>query len=88
MPQQRLAESLESLHDELEQTESLNAEGREQLAHLMDDIRDLLERSSDADEHTSLGERLSQAARRFEKDHPALTGAVNRVATALSNLGI
>jgi predicted transcriptional regulator len=88
MPRKRLAESLESLHKELEETGPVDAEGREQLGQLMDDIRDLLERSGDADEHASLAERLAQAARRFEKEHPALTGAVNRVATALSNLGI
>jgi predicted transcriptional regulator len=88
MPKKDLAQTLESLHRELEATEAVDAEDRQQLSHLMDDIRDLLERAGDADEHASLGERLAEAARRFEEEHPALTSAVNRVATALSNLGI
>lgn len=84
-----LRERLEQLHRELERTGSVDGGSRALLREILDDIRDLLERS-EASRHThlSLVERLGEAAREFEESHPRLAATVGRVADALANLGI
>jgi hypothetical protein len=87
MPRHALHETLEQLHDELEQTRSLDPDSRAQLEELLVEIRALLDRSGGGD-HASFVERLRQATRHFEESHPTLTAAVGRVADALANMGI
>jgi predicted component of type VI protein secretion system len=90
MPERRLRETLDALHHELDQAESVNDDDRASLAHVADDIRALLDRSDTPDGGTqdSLLDQLAEATQRFEEEHPKLTAAINRVAAALSNLGI
>lgn len=89
MPERKLRETLEELHRELDRAESVTAADRASLARVADDIRALLDRAGGKeDDHEPLAEALVDATERFEADHPKLTAAINRVATALSNLGI
>ncbi len=90
MPRTHLRETLEELHQELESTEQVDPEARELLEEVLSDIREVLQRADhpSGEEHGSLVDRLADATQRFEEDFPSLTAAVNRVATALSNLGI
>lgn len=87
MPENRLRETLDALHRELDEAREIDETARAELEHVARDIRDLLERT-DPDEAQSLVDRLGEAVQAFEESHPALTAAVNRVASALSNLGI
>jgi hypothetical protein len=86
-----LSERLQNLHEELENTNSVDGDARELLGELLDDIRSLIDRSSDSDtDHTpdSLSERLEAATREWETSHPTLAAAVGRVMDTLSNMGI
>jgi len=86
-----LRERLQKLHEELENTDSVDVDARELLGELLADIRSLLDRSSDEDAaHTpdSLSERLEAATREWETSHPTLSAAVGRVMDTLSNMGI
>lgn len=89
MPRTRLRETLEELERELERSEALDERSRERLAHVLGEVRELIgEDVEPRDEHRSLLDRLREATREFEEEHPALAETVGRVATALSNLGI
>jgi hypothetical protein len=90
MPETRLRATLEELQRTLEEPSALDAESRELLNELLEDIQTLLARAPEEREEadSSLLDRLAEIARRFEKSHPSLTAAVGRVANALSNLGI
>ncbi len=89
MPRTRLRETLEELERELERSEAVDERSRERLAHVLGEVRELLgEDVEPRDEHRSLLDRLREATREFEEEHPALAETVGRVATALSNLGI
>ena len=84
-----LRRRLEELHRELEATEEVDREARALLGDVMEDIRELLERSGESPHtHQSLAERLREAARHTEESHPTLFAMVGRVVDTLSNLGI
>ncbi len=92
MPQgPELRERLQKLHEELENTDSVDGDARELLGNLLADIRSLLDRSGEEDAtHSpgSLAERLEAATREWETTHPTLAAAVGRVMDTLSNMGI
>jgi len=86
MTDQKLRELLEQLHNELEQTASVDDKGREMLTHLSSDIQKILEPSETADQ--SILSRLHDAIDHFEVEHPAITSALSQILNTLSNAGI
>jgi hypothetical protein len=90
MPRNHLREMLEALRSELEHTRSndVDERSRELLRGVIDDARSLVDSESADPEPQTLLESLRTTTRDFEDSHPALAAAVNRVAGALSNLGI
>jgi hypothetical protein len=90
MPETRLRTTLEELQRTLEEPDAVDAESRQLLGELVEDIQAVLARAPEEreDADPSLLDRLAEMAQRFEKSHPSLTAAVGRVANALSNLGI
>ncbi|MBW2713464.1 MAG: DUF4404 family protein [Deltaproteobacteria bacterium] len=90
-----LRDTLAQLHEQLENDAPVDAQARALLQKTMGEISEALERvdpESDAapseDGEAGLLDHLSQMAEDFEESHPAISAAVGRVATALSNLGI
>jgi hypothetical protein len=89
VPRQKLRETLEELERELEQTDVTHAASRERLEHVIREVRALLEETArEGDAERSLLDRVREATREFEEEHPALAETIGRVATALSNMGI
>lgn len=86
---QNLRELLERLHNELEQTGSIDEKGNEMLRHLDSDIHRRLERSGEeAAKDEPLVERLQDTIDHFETTHPNLTLTLSEMMTILSNAGI
>ena len=85
-----LRDTLEKLHQELEQTENLDEESRQQLEHLMGDIRTTLDREepSSAEEDESFGDQLTEAIQEYEISHPGLTATLQHALDILSGAGI
>jgi uncharacterized membrane protein YccC len=85
-----LRDTLEKLHQELEQTENLDDEARQRLEHLMGDIRTVLDREEPptAEHYQSLGDQLNDAIQRYEISHPSLTAAMSHALDILSGVGI
>ncbi len=84
-----LKNSLEQLHNELQNAKSLDAESEEMLLKLMNDIHAILERKSEntSEEHSNILEGLKDSAQKFEVSHPELAGAIQIVINSFSNIG-
>lgn len=94
MRERRLRETLSELHRELERTDAGDAQARQRVEEAAREIDAWLERTGpesgrpDEDAEESVGDRLRDAALRFEEEHPTLASTVRRVIDALSDLGI
>ena len=90
MDDQELQKLIESLHDEIQNAQSVDEKGRELLVHLEADIRKLLTQAGGASNpvHPSTLQRLQEGLDHFEVTHPTLTILLSRVLEALSNVGI
>ena len=90
MDHEKLRQTLEELHNEIENTDTVDGESRQMLEHLTTDIRGLLDRSGEAShgEYQSLSEMLSHAITHFEVTHPKLTSNMGQVLNILSGSGI
>jgi hypothetical protein len=88
MSDAQLRQRLAELHTELERGPDIDDESRRLLEALTSDIRRVLDREERADDEAPLTEQLTEGVRRFEESHPELAAALNRIANALSNLGI
>ncbi len=87
MDDQELHKLIESLHDEIQNTQAVDKKGQALLAHLDSDIRKLLDQNS-AQVKPSTLRRLEEGLDRFEVTHPALTTLITKVLEALGNVGI
>ena len=91
MSAERLRRLLEQVRAELETTDSIDDEGRELLVSTMEDLAHALERSGSeqrARSDESLRERLEDAARQFETEHPQLFTMLQQLAASLGGAGI
>jgi hypothetical protein len=90
MDKKDLEKLLEALHQELQETKSMDEKGRDLLRGLDVDIRGLLERSGAIPDETqeSMTLRLQESLSHFEVTHPALTTLLSDLLTSLSNAGI
>ena len=88
MEQQKLRELLETLHQELEQVDSVDKTTVEVLTNLREDISKLVSEDAGAiHENESLVERMSEAVDHFEAGHPKLSMAIQHVLDSLANMG-
>ena len=84
-----LRNTLAGLHEQLGQTSDVDEQTRELLRSVTADIERILadeESASEVDE--SLTQRLEDAMRQFEVDHPMIGGLLQRLSDGLANLGI
>lgn len=89
MAKERLRELVDSLHNELERTARLDAEGRNLLRELTGDIEELAGHADPSvDTRDSAAERVESAAVRLEAEHPRLAGILGEIVDALGHLGI
>lgn len=91
MDNQELRDLLYQLHIEIENTQSLDEDGRRLLRYLETDINDLLKRSDNDPQqqvHPSTLHRLEDSIDYFELSHPTLTTQLSKLLSILSNAGI
>jgi hypothetical protein len=81
---------LHQLHDEINNTLTVDEKGSALLRDLDGDIRALLERSegNSGQVHPSMVQRLQSALEHFETTHPDLTLLISKLLDSLSNAGI
>lgn len=90
MDTSQLRQTLEQLHAELQQAESLDENTRANLHSLMQEIQAALARPDDgtARQYSPLNARLQKALLQFEVSHPALTITIGQVANELAQMGL
>jgi hypothetical protein len=90
MDDNELDKLLHQLHDEINNTQTVDEKSSEMLRDLEGDINALLERSGEnpVQAQPFITERLESALRYFEVSHPDLTMAISRLLDGLSNAGI
>ena len=87
MEQQKLRELLETLHQELEQVDTVDKNTVAVLTNLREDISKLVTENVGAHENESLVERMKEAVDHFEADHPKLSMTIQHVLDSLANMG-
>ena len=89
MDKERLQTTLEQLHGELQQIESVDENERQILQKLMSDINKLVEAGDSDQQHVArLDEGLREGIERFEASHPRATMLMGQVVDALAKIGI
>jgi predicted RNA-binding protein with EMAP domain len=89
MDKLRLHTTLEQLHSELQQIESVDENERQLLQKLTSDIKKLVEAGASDQHHVAqLDEGLREGIERFEASHPRATMLMGQVIDALSKIGI
>ena len=90
MDKKQLHQTLEQLHGELQQIESVDETEQQTLQKLMADIEKLTGSHDSAHQHVyeGLGEGLKQGIEQFEASHPTATRLMGQVADALAKIGI
>ena len=94
--EEKLRQTLDDLHSELESAASVDAESRQRLRAAMERIQRVLDSSpggdsdaADADASASgIGAELREALARFEASHPRIARAVESLLDTLGQSGI
>jgi chromosome segregation ATPase len=88
MEQQKLRELLDTLHQELEQVESIDSTTEVVMTNLRADMKRLLDEKVDSiHEDESLMERMHEALDHFETDHPKLSLTIQHLLDSLAKMG-
>jgi hypothetical protein len=89
MDKQQLHTTLEQLHGELQQIETVDDDERQILQKLMSDIEKLVE-AGESDQHhvARLDQALREGIELFEASHPRATMLMGQVIDALGKIGI
>ena len=87
MEREELQRSLEGLRSEIRKLGKDDERIKRRMRRLVADLERQLESEEDSDEG-ELIDSVRDYIDQFEVDHPRLTGMLNRVMVALSNLGI
>ena len=88
MEREDLQESLEGLRSEIRKLGEDDEPIKSRMRGLVADLERQLDEDEDYDEPEHLIESARDYIEQFEVEHPRLTGMLNRVMVALSNLGI
>ena len=88
MEQQKLMELLKTLHQELEQVDSVDETTEVVLSNLRADMQRLLdEKVPSLQEDAPLMERMNVALDHFESDHPKLSMTIQHLLDSLAKMG-
>ena len=86
---ENLRRTVRELEEELHGLESVDEEARDVLREALGEITSALGESGSPDlEAETMTERLNQAAREFEGQHPTVSGIIRRLVDGLGQMGI
>ena len=84
----QLIKSLEALRAEIEKLSEGDKESKIRLEQLVADVETKINHPEDLDHHSNLVQDVKNSVAHFEVSHPAVTGFLNDIMIALSNMGI
>lgn len=82
-----LSNELKLLHEELTCLRAAEDHIQDKIDDLLAELNHTLNKPQEIHEHSEFGD-LPKLLRRFEAEHPELTGNINRVMVTLGNMGI
>lgn len=82
----QLEQTLDELHHQLAEIETLESDDRERLQQAVKEIQQSLDKEDVSS--FSLAERLREATTQFTEAHPTIANSVGRIADMLSQMGI
>ena len=85
MPEAALKQQLEQLHQALSASPELDAETRQLLDRIADDITALDVAAADTGD---LSDLIQEQAIRFDQEHPALSTALRQIIDTLGRIGV
>lgn len=88
MNRDRLRQLLATLHQELGDAKSVDAESRRLMGTLIKDIDRVLDVSPAAPQDSRLRDRLEELLLRLEAKHPAVAASMHELIDALAKAGI
>ena len=88
MSQKTIKELLAQLQDELENTEEIDAETRQLVRELDEDIHRLVDPESDLTDSQGIIEQAAAIETRFAVDHPRAERFLRQLIDTLSSVGI
>jgi len=88
MPEEKLYEKLKSLHETLQNAESLDDKSRALLEQIEDDISALMADRGEEPKGETLADRVREATQTFEEEHPQITETVGQVMETLARFGV
>jgi len=90
MDNKRLQELLQQLHDEIQQSENIDAKGKELLRDIDTDVHELLKRNEGDTSrvHQTVIQRFENTIDHLEQTHPGVTRYLTELLEILSNAGI
>lgn len=88
MTEKNITHALAELRAQIDQLASANTATRERLQNLLSDLEENFHSIEGSEPHQHLVGDLKEAISEFEVEHPRLTGILNDIMVALSNLGI
>lgn len=88
MNRDRLRQLLATLHQELGDAKSVDAESRRLMGAVIKDIDRVLDTSPAAPQDGGIRDRLEQLLLRFEAKHPAIAASMHELIDALARAGI
>ncbi|QSA98473.1 DUF4404 family protein [Methylococcus sp. EFPC2] len=88
MSEQQVSTALEELRREIDQLELDDQAARERLTGLIESIEQRLIPGVVDEDQPDLVDEVKDAVTHFEVEHPRITGILNDLMMALSNLGI
>ena len=83
-----LQKTLQSLRAEIEKLGEGDQESKKRLEQLVEDIETKIKSPEDIDQHPNLVREVKDSVASFEVSHPKITGFLNDIMIALSNMGI
>lgn len=89
MENEKIHQLLKELHIELENAENIDEDSQQLLKNISRDVQKLITKEkTDLKKKNDIFESLQAAVEKFEGAHPSLTSTINKIADALSNMGI
>jgi len=88
MDKEQLNKMLAQVHNELRNTESMDADRKRSLQQIADEIQQALNNGGDHGGLNQLAARLKLEIKQVEANHPSLTLSIAELADALSKIGV
>lgn len=88
MPERKLRQILDDLHQRLEGSPELDDDTQAALRGAAQEIQEALEEQREPSLADELRDQMGQAIARFESEHPKLTETLRRLVDQLAEMGI